>query len=92
MRRYITQLTIILVAALSSGCSRLTPCEKNFLEGTNISKRAYLLIMDSDGEISKDEQWDLACASQYELPISDKYKIVIQATKSLERCSMETSE
>lgn len=78
---------LLFILLSNTSCKRLTSCEKNFIEGTKISKRAYLVIMDSDGKMSKEELWDLACASQYELSIREKYATVLKAAETLERCS-----
>ena len=54
--KYLNVLKLLCFGSLLTSCSNLTDCEKNFIEGTGLSERAYLSIQgDSEKFLTRAE-------------------------------------
>lgn len=78
---------IIISAITLSSCNGLDDCERNFIEGTGISKRAYLAIQDNDKLLEASEIEEMLAAMPFgDNDIRKRYSIISYAARVYNEC------
>lgn len=78
---------IIISAIAFSSCNSLDDCERNFIEGTGLSKRAYLAIQDNDKLLEASEVEELLAAMPFgDIDIRDRRSIIHYAARIFNEC------
>ena len=78
---------IIIIAIAFSSCNSLDDCERNFIEGTGLTKRAYLAIQDNDKLLKASEVEELLAAMPLgNVDIRERRYIIVYASRVFNEC------
>lgn len=83
---------IIIIAIAFASCNSLDDCERNFIEGTGLTERAYLAIQDNDKLLKASEVEELLAAMPLgNVDIRERRSIIGYASRVFNECVKASS-